>query len=181
MSSRDHLPLFGNCLHKIKFKIKSTLPHSTPITQSILPTLVRRPRKGKIIIKWRHWELEQRWTRSPSPLDHFLTHLCKWTSLELLCRTVWIYKIMSLPLLRGCAEEESALWWHEELLAEEWIGREIKYLLYKLSPRLQRTGASLAITPPGQTGYTHGTPNAPNVLSLYLTCFSLPPWNFLTT
>lgn len=58
---------------------------------------------------------------------------------------------MSLPLLRGCVEEESALWWHGELLAEEWTGSKIKYLLYKLSLRILRTWTPLTTTPLEQT------------------------------
>lgn len=42
---------------------------------------------------------------------------------------------MSLLLLRECAEEESALGWHEALLAEEWTGRGVKSLLHNLSQR----------------------------------------------
>lgn len=149
-----------------------------PITQSTLSTPVKGPRKGKIIIKWRHWELEQRWTRSPSPLDHFLTHLYKWTSLELLCRTVWIYKIMSPPLLRGCAGEESALWWHEEWLAEEWTGREIKCLLYKWSPRIQRTGVSPTMTSQNKLAILP----LPQTLQMpFPVSRMFLPWNFLAT
>ena len=53
---------------------------------------------------------------------------------------------MSLLRPQGCAEEESALWWHEELLAEEWIGREIKYLLYIITDILNTEASSTAIS-----------------------------------
>ena len=51
---------------------------------------------------------------------------------------------MSLLQPQGCAEEESALWWHEELLAEEWTGREIKYLLYVITDILNTEASSTA-------------------------------------
>lgn len=110
--------LCRNCMSKIQIWNWVYASHSMPPTQSTLPTLVKRLRKVRTTMKCWDQEQVQRWTRSQSPWSRFHTYLCKWTSLELLCRTVWIYKIMSLPLLRGCAEEASALWWHEELLAE---------------------------------------------------------------
>lgn len=90
---------------------------------------------------------------------------------------------MSLLLLQECAEEGSALWWREELLAEEWTGREIKYLLYKLSERYWAQDHLLLLPPPPSRANwcTHDTPDALNALSLCLMCFSPSPWNFLST